>query len=96
MKLVLSNLADADINGIAEYSLRQWGVAQARHYSAGLTAFLEDLRNGTVTGSVTLDTPSEVRRGKYRSHFIFFRRSATDLLIVRVLHERMDHLRHLR
>jgi toxin ParE1/3/4 len=38
--------------------------------------------------------PGYLRR-RYRSHMVFYKRSDADILIVRVLHARMDYLRHL-
>ncbi len=95
MKLVLSENADADIRGIADYTLEHWGIDQAGEYSAGLSSFLDRLSAGAIVGRMTPDLRLAIRRAKYRSHFVFFERSATHLVIVRVLHEKMDHVRHL-
>lgn len=93
--LSLSCKADADIEAIAEASLRQWGLAVAERYSLGLHETFTMLAGFPDLGR----DASNVRRGHRKietaSHSVFYRKVQQDVLIVRVLHQHMDSERHL-
>ena len=98
MRLTLSRRAAADINEIARFTLRTWGEAQADRYRTGLNTFLADmvvLADSGFQGRAVEGLPVNIRRMKYRAHFIFYQIAGEDLLVVRILHERMDYVRHL-
>jgi plasmid stabilization system protein ParE len=42
------------------------------------------------------NAPKETHRYHVGSHVVFYRRTRTRFYIVRVLHQSMDHVRHLR
>jgi toxin ParE1/3/4 len=95
-RLEFTPRARRDIEEIWEYSVDQFGVDKAETY-------LRDIQRAVMT--VTEDPGrglgcDEIRPG-YRkfsvgSHILFFKASATRLVIVRILHRRMDFNRHLR
>ena len=92
----LSRSAASDLDEIWDYSAEYWGIDQANRY-------VEALRESIAR--VALD-PSRGRsvsvRGKsyyqYRSgsHMIFYRETNRGVQIVRILHQSMQYLRHLR
>jgi toxin ParE1/3/4 len=88
--------ADEDIQGIAEYSLQQWGLARAETYILGLHEAFRRLADFPDMGR----DASHIRAGYWRmdslSHAVFYTKSDAGVLIVRVLHQRMDFGRHLR
>jgi toxin ParE1/3/4 len=91
----LSGEADADIETISEASLQQWGLISAEKYILGLHAAFQRLAAFPDLGR----DASHIRRG-YRkietaSHSVFYRKTEDGVLIVRVLHQRMDFGRHL-
>lgn len=95
MKYRLSRRADADIASISDYTLREWGIAQAAAYVGGMERFFAEIAATGVSGYETEGVQLSLRRLKYEHHFVFFERRAGELLIVRVLHERMDFVQHL-
>lgn len=95
MKLRINDRADGDLAGIFDYTLRVWGITQAEQYRDGLISFLGALAKEVDMGQQTDGLPDNVRRAKYEHHFIFYQLAEDELHIVRVLHERMDHVRHL-
>ncbi|CAN7662045.1 type II toxin-antitoxin system RelE/ParE family toxin [Ensifer sp. ENS11] len=95
-ELAITPLAREDVKEIGRYTQRTWGVAQRDVYLRGFAALFERLRTGAIVGRLR----SEVRDGllcyPYNRHLVFFRRDRHgDVVILRVLHERMDFERHL-
>jgi toxin ParE1/3/4 len=91
----LSRKADADIDRIAETSLQKWGLARADKYILELHETFQRLAHFPDHGR----DASHIRLG-YRmigtmSHVVFYRATKHGVLIVRVLHQPMDFLRHL-
>ena len=91
----LSQKADDDILSIARTSVQQWGLARAERYILSLHEAFERLAEFPAMGR----NADEIRPGYLQiesaSHAIFYRKIETGILIVRVLHERMDFTRHL-
>ena len=91
----LSQKADYDILYIARTSVQQWGLARAERYILSLHEAFERLAEFPDMGR----NADEIRPGYLQmesaSHAIFYRKTETGILIVRVLHERMDFTRHL-
>ena len=93
--IVFAPLATADIDQIFDYTEIQWGIEQAEKYTFELKAACHSLgmtpRPGRSAASI---------RARYfvvgcGSHNIFFREEKTRIVVVRVLHNRMDPSRHL-
>lgn len=87
--------AERDLIGIWDYTFRQWSEAQADEYLDELDAGIGVLAENPALG-VSRD---EVRAG-YRvlfigSHAVYYTVTRSRVLIVRVLHERMDPGGHL-
>lgn len=91
----LSQKADDDIQHIARISVQQWGLARAERYLLSLHEAFERLAEFPGMGR----TVDEIRPGYLQmesaSHAIFYRKTGAGILIVRVLHERMNFMRHL-
>lgn len=72
----------------------EWSLEQANSYVNDVIDAFEGLRDGSKRGRFT-----DIRPGylKYAvgSHVIYFREHANMLLVVRILHGRMDVGRHL-
>ncbi len=95
-RLVFAERARADIGRIRRQSLRTWGAERTANYLAELISAMDRIRTRSSPG-VARDT---IARG-YRSlrcgrHVIYFRLSADEALIARILHDRMDHVDQLR
>ena len=84
-------LAEQDMAGIYDYTLRQFGENQADSY----------LRTLFDTFQRLLETPGiarkcdEVKQGlrsySVKAHIVFFRECESGILIARVLHQSMDY-----
>jgi toxin ParE1/3/4 len=90
-----SRRAAMDLEAIAEYTIEQVGIEQARHYRDQLRACFDQLADNPGLGRRAEQLSAGFRRYEYRSHIIFYQVVDSDILIVRVLHYRMDVRRHL-
>ncbi len=91
----LSNAAAADLRQIARHTVQQWGTEQAKRYIHSLNLAFENLAMFPETGRAA----SDIRQGYFRfdsgSHAVLYRKAASGILIVRVLHQRMQPEQHL-
>jgi toxin ParE1/3/4 len=87
---VLSETADADIEGIARYSITQWGLARAERYILELHQAFETLAEFPHLGK----NAGHVRVGYFRldhgSHSVFYQKTDAGVFIVRVLHQKQQ------
>ncbi len=92
--LAFSRVAEADIDGIWDYSAENWGVDQAEQYTRDIRDACRALASGRKRGRAV-----EVRAGYLKcpcgSHVIYYRDRGDRLEIVRVLHGSQDAGRHL-
>ncbi|TWH01577.1 toxin ParE1/3/4 [Ochrobactrum sp. J50] len=90
----LTPLAEADLEDILVYALHEWSVEQADSYINDVIDAFEGLRDDSKRGRF-----ADIRPGylKYSvgSHVIYFREHENTLLVVRILHGRVDVGRHL-
>jgi toxin ParE1/3/4 len=90
----LSPRAEIDLEEIWLYTFKNWSPEQADHYHNAIVDAFEELAAGKKTGR-----PVDVREGYFKypvgAHVVFYRFSARSLVVIRVLHQRMDVGRHL-
>lgn len=91
---VVTPLAESDLEEIWIYTARKWSLEQAETYTNNILDACEDLARGK-----RLSRPATIRDGYFKAsvgrHVIYFQRRAEILLVVRILHQRMDIERHL-
>ena len=94
----LTSRAEADlagIAGIADYTIKTFGIQQARRYRDGLEACFRNLaENPRLCRSAEALAP-DLRRFDHRSHAVFYSEDGEGALIIRILHVSMDAPRHL-
>jgi len=79
-----------DLEAIAEYTIERFGIDQARRYRDELAACFEQLVHHPGLGRRSEQLGSGLRRYEHRSHIVFYQVVGTGILIVRILHSRMD------
>jgi len=84
-----------DLEAIAEYTIERFGIEQARHYRDELKDCLDQLAGNPGLGRRAEQLSAGLRRHEFRSHIIFYRAVDAGILILRVLHYRMDVGWHL-
>jgi toxin ParE1/3/4 len=89
----LSPRAEADLEEIWLYTFKNWSLEQADGYHNAIVDAFEELAAGRKTGR-----PVDIREGYFKypvgAHLVFYRFTRSGLVVVRVLHQRMDVGRH--
>jgi len=95
-EVVFQPLALQDIENIYNYTLQIWGQSQAESYVRDLQSGIMAIRAHSSLGRILqYDVPS-LRIYRVRDHLLIYRNLDEDtLLIIRILHARMDVPRHL-
>ena len=85
----LAPLADADLQTIATYSARMWGVDQALEYMEALARQIELLVDFPERGVWVGTRYPGIRKVAVRRHVIYYSFDEDLVRIVRILHERL-------
>ena len=94
-RYVLSEAADADIEGIARHSITQWGLARAERYILELHRAFETLGEFPHLGRDAGHIRSGYFRFEHDSHSVFYQKTDDGILIVRVLHQKQQPQNYL-
>ena len=89
-----SGRATSDLEAIADFTIRRFGVDQARRYRDELSTCFSDLAKNPSLGRRAEQLAKGLRRFEHGSHIVFYVADDHGVLIVRVLHYRMDVRRH--
>jgi len=89
MKLSLHKAALSDLDDILDYTLAAHGAAQAEAYVRSLWAAMESLLSYPNTGAPSDRRPG-LRSFPAGGHRIYYRVEDDAVVVVRVLHKRMD------
>lgn len=95
MRFIVSPRARADIDDIWDYTARQWGTRQAEIYLRLLQAAVDAVASDPEVGPTCDDVRPGYRKYRVGSHVLFYRVTASSVVVVRILHQRMDVDRHL-
>ena len=90
-----SPAAEADLDGIWEYSAKKWGSDQADSYVDDIRDACLDLASGRKPGKKIDDIRKGYQKYPVGQHFVFFRDSGRGIEVIRILHKAMDAERHL-
>jgi toxin ParE1/3/4 len=93
---VLSRQAAADLDEIWDYTAKTWGREQANRYVEGLRQSMRNVAGDPSRGRSIAVGRKSFYRYRSGSHLMFYRQVGQGVRIVRILHESMDHKRHLR
>jgi len=89
-KYTYSVRAEHDIKKIYLNTVQDWGISQADKYDAGLMHSLQLLADNPDLGRKCDEVRKGYHRHEYERHIIFYRKRKEDILIVRIIHDRMD------
>jgi toxin ParE1/3/4 len=94
-RLELTEIARADLQSIRRYSIRTWGQDRTSQYMRAIRDTLKGLVQGTIVTRNRDDLRSGLQMATSGRHCLFFEADQSRILVVRVLHDRMDYRRHL-
>jgi len=95
MQLIISRSARADLKAIARYSEREWGDVRAKSYLAAFGTRFAMLSRRPKLGAPRDDISEGYRALAVGRHLVFYKIDGNRLLVIRVLHQRMDVSFHL-
>jgi|TARA_R110000787_G_scaffold9028_7_gene31382 toxin ParE1/3/4 len=87
--------AGRDLADIAVYTEGQWGTEQAKAYVTAIADAIDRIAAFANIGSAIEDVRGGYRKLRVESHNIYYRQKGGCVEIVRILHQRADHLHHL-
>jgi len=88
--IFLTPAANRDMAEIWLYTANQWGADQADAYTRQIEEILRHARKFPDIGNQAMGLPTQYRKLRSGSHRIIYRQTDTELIIVRILHERQD------
>ena len=91
----ISRRAAADLTAVADYTIAEFGIGQARRYRDQLQGCFTSITDNPSLGKSADDLAPGLRRIRQQAHVIFYRPGPDHILIVRVLHYSMDFERHV-
>ncbi len=94
-ELHLSRRAATDLAEIADYTINEFGIDQARLYRDQLQACFQSLLDNPQLGRSAEEVSPGLRRIRQQAHVVFYKYGQGELHIVRVLHHSMDFERYL-
>ena len=92
---VLSNKADADLDGIYVYSFETFGEARADTYFLSLRDCLQTLADNPRMGRSADSFHTGLLHHRHGRHVIYYLTEDDGIFVVRVLHDAMDAPRQL-
>lgn len=92
--IAFSPMAEADIDGIWDYSADRWGLDQADSYVDAIRDTCYALAAGTKHGRPVEVLPN-FKKYLCGSHVVYFLDYPDHLDVIRVLHQRQDAEQHL-
>lgn len=95
MQAELSPDATVDLDEIWFYGAEQWNVRQATLYQNKLLDMVQLLAEHSELGKDRSEIKHGYRSYTVGSHVIFFVLTDDVLRVLRVLHQRMDYMKHL-
>ena len=89
---ILSKQADADLEGIYQYTLDNWGIEQFNLYREKINAALEAISKEPklVQSKAREDLATGCRFYHVAHHYIVYRIGKKHIEVGRILHERMN------
>lgn len=91
----LTPAAEGDLEGIWDYTRKQWSEEQADRYLDAMAMVFGELAKAPQSAPACDHIRAGYRRRRVERHMIYFRVTAYGVAIVRILHDRMDAARHL-
>lgn len=94
-RYVVSPRAQHDLSDIWDSTAERWGAGQADEYLRILQRAIDFVADNPRRGRSWEEVPGGHRRYPAGSHMLIYRVAEIGIVVVRVLHGRMDFERHI-
>jgi toxin ParE1/3/4 len=91
----LSKRAQRDLDDIFDYTVAQWGLEQAMRYTDRIETACATLAAAPQLAQGCAFIRPGYRRKSIEHHVVYFQATAYGIAIIRILHHRMDAVRHM-
>ncbi len=91
----LTTRAEHDIESISDYTLENWGIAQAEVYMHEMHDCMMMLAENNLIGRDAFEFASDLRRFPFKAHTIFYKPTQNGIQVIRILGKTMDFTQHL-
>jgi toxin ParE1/3/4 len=95
-EVILRPDAEQDIEGVADYSIAEWGHEQARKYVGDLRRAIEALALSALRYPLYDDVYPGLRRKRSGMHHIYYLASKDSVEVLKVIHVARDPGLHLK
>ena len=95
MKYTLSKQAESDVKNLIRRSYLSFGFEITDKYQKGLNNCFGLLASEPSIGTSADGLHAQYHKFPYKSHVVYYKIRKKDVFIVRLLHERLDKLKHL-
>lgn len=92
--VVFTDKAERDIEKILDYSVREWGRSKAYSYISILESRVYALAENPKVGICRNELAAGVLSFPIDKHVVFYFCTKGELVVLRVLHQSMDPVRH--
>ena len=96
LSLKLLPKAITDLENIYEFTLSSWGLKKAENYQDELFEGMLTITQNPKIGSIYFFKEGNYRKININRHLIFYRQSKKEIIVVRVLHDKIDLNIHLK
>jgi toxin ParE1/3/4 len=86
----LSPAAESDLDGIFDYTVHNWGLDQAKRYTDDIRDACQRLADAPHRAQRCDHIRTGYRRRTAGKHIIYFKQTPYGIVIVRILHHKMD------
>ena len=91
----LTPAAQRDLSEIWDFTQERWDARQAETYVNEIRAAIERIADDLRRGSACDEGRAGYPRYSIGSHRLYYRESSDGVDVIRILHQRMDSVRHL-
>lgn len=91
----LTPAAQRDLSSIWDYTVERWDAYQAEIYVLEIKGAIERIAEMPARGRAVEEIRAGYRRYAIGSHLLFFIAHDEGIDVIRILHQRMDPMRHL-
>lgn len=91
----LQSAARKDVRDLLAYTGRRWGPTQQALYNQQINEAFELLSRNPELGPAKPHLAHNIRAYHVQQHMIYYRLTSSSIVVVRILHQRMDASEHL-